>query len=142
MDHIDHALGRPLDPTDESHRNYFATSGASADEMATSPFWQEGKRCPGDTMRFFHVTNAGREALAAHLREIGDQHRAFTVTYRDYSATVVATTRDKARYDYFLHISDCRPDLTYGEFMRDARVHVRAPKRRAAPSCSDISIAF
>jgi hypothetical protein len=128
MDRIDHALGRPLDPLSETYRNHYATDGALADEMAASPFWEEGTRRPG--IRFFHVNRAGCEALAKHLKEIGDQHRAFVVTYAGYSNTVIATTREKAKYRRYLEISDVLPDLTFFQFCRGASItpQVRTPE--------------
>ncbi|MGY4222689.1 hypothetical protein ACVMIH_000050 [Bradyrhizobium sp. USDA 4503] len=122
MDRIDHALGRPLDPTVESYRNCYATDGALADEMAASPFWAEGRR--GQSMRYFFVTDEGRAALAQHLKDIGDQHRAFVVTYAGHPRTMIATTRDKARYSRFIEISDVMPDLTFIEFCKRASVSV------------------
>jgi len=121
MDHIDHALGRPLDPLAETYRNFYATDGALANEMAASPFWTEGKR---SRMRNFCVTRAGREALAAHLREIGDQHRAFVVRFDGHDRTVIATSRSKARYSYFLDVTDCWADLKFKDYCK--RVSVRA----------------
>ena len=121
MDHIDHALGRPLDPMKETFRNHYAAGGALADEMAASPFWDEGKR-HGD-MRFFYVNEAGCKALASHLREIGDCHRAFAVTFEGHTRVVAATTRNKARYSYFIDVSDCLPDLTFKDYCK--RVAVR-----------------
>jgi len=122
MDHIDHALGRPLNPLGETYRNFFATDGKLADEMAASPFWSEGKR--GSGMRYFYVTDAGRKALTEHLRAIEDKHRAFIVQFAGFTTTVVATTRSKARYSYYCSVSDCCPDLDFKDFCR--RVSVRA----------------
>jgi hypothetical protein len=128
MDCIDHALGRPLDPLGETYRNFYATDGALADEMAGSPFWDEGKR--SESMRYFFVNQAGREALAKHLKEIGDQHRAYVVTYAGYPNTVVATSRDKAKYRRYLEISDVMPDLTFFQFCRGASVSLH---KQASP---------
>lgn len=121
MDRIDHALGRPLDPTKETYRNFYATDGALADIMAVSPFWKEGK---SGTLRYFYVTEAGCRALAEHLRAIGDQHKAFIVQFDGFTQTVVATSRAKARYSYFLDVSDSWSDLEFKDYCR--RVSVRA----------------
>lgn len=127
MDNIDHALGRPLDPTAETYRNFYATSAPLADEMAASPFWIEGR--PGKDMRYFAVTDAGRKALAAHLRKIGDPHRAYAVTFDGHEQSVVAASASKARYDYFLTLRDVMPDLTFKNYCR--RVSVRlSPEER------------
>jgi len=131
MDHMDHALGRPLDPTGETYRNFYSTSGELADRMAASPYWQEGRR--GTQFRNFAVSDEGRKALAAHLREIGDSHRAYIVSFNGYNSTVIAKSPTKAKYDYYLRISDVWSDLTFKEFCRNAKVHVAMPKvRRAA----------
>ncbi len=122
MDNIDHALGRPLNPLAETYRNYFATSGALADEMAASPFWLEGQR--SEKMRFFAVTSEGRKALAAHLREIGDKHRAYEITFDGHARTVIAASRSKARYSDFLDVCEVCPDLKFKEYSKRASVRV------------------
>lgn len=124
MDHIDHALGRHVDPLGETYRNHFAIDGALADEMAESPHWEERGR-HGD-MRFFGVTQAGREALAKHLREIGDPHRSFVITFGGFESSVAAPSAAKAKYAYWLKICDCDPDLSFGDFCRSARVRSAA----------------
>ncbi|MCS0497908.1 hypothetical protein NVS89_22715 [Ancylobacter sp. MQZ15Z-1] len=124
MDDIDHALGRPLDPMGETYRNRFATSGAKAEEMASSPHWEEFERAA--TMRFFGVTAEGRKALADHLRAIGDRYRAFVVSFEGYEDVVAAPSPAEARYKRWLSISDSWSELTFGEFLRGSRV------RRAA----------
>ncbi len=130
MDHIDHALGRPLDPMRKSYRNHFAASQSLAIEMGKSPYWSFNGRTPGDNaLSFFSVTEAGRTALADYLKQIGDPHRAFVVSYRGASTTVVATSPDNARDSYYLDINDVLPDLSYDEFLRGAKVHV-APQQQ------------
>lgn len=128
MDRLDHALGRPLDPLGDTHRNFYSTGGALADEMGASPYWDESPSA-SSRLRYFHASDAGRAALAAHLREIGDQHRAFTVTYMGHPRVVIATTRDKAKYSHFLDISDVLPDLTFADYCR--RTTVAAMKGNA-----------
>jgi hypothetical protein len=125
MDHIDHALGRPVDPMQDSYRNHFATylGNPEADEMAASPCWHMGRRSDGG-MIFFHVTPHGRKALADHLRAIGDKNRAFIVTWRGYANTVVAETHSKARYSAWLDARDAYEDLTFAEFQRTTSVRV------------------
>lgn len=120
MNRIDHALGRPVDPLGETYRDYFATDGQLADEMAASAYWKErGRR--GD-MRFFGVTEAGRKALAAHLKEIGGPYRAFAVSFDGHESVVAAPTASGAKYKVWLDASDCRPDLRFRDFVRAARV--------------------
>jgi len=122
MDHIDHALGRPVDPRAETHRNYFYVIGDTGlrREMASSPHWQSsGKTADGE---YFSVTDEGRAALSDHLKAIGDQHRRWIVSYAGYQMEVVATTAAKARYSKWLDISDTDDSLTFGKFQRGSRV--------------------
>lgn len=117
MDHIDHALGRPLDPMQESYRNYFATYG---DEFAASPYWTlTGKQ--GD-MVWYSVTEAGRATLRDYLREIGDPHRAYVIKFDDYERRVIAKSAGKAKYSYWMDLSDSFSELTFAEFCKRARV--------------------
>jgi len=122
MDHIDHALGRPVDPRAETYRNYFYVIGDTdlRRGMASSPHWQSDGRA-GDG-EYFSVTPEGRAALAVHLKEIGDKHRRWIVSFDGYQMEVVATTRGRARYSKWLSVSDVRPDLTFGEFQRNSTV--------------------
>ncbi len=122
MDHIDHALGRPFDPMGDSYRNYFAASGPIAEGMARSEHWVEGRK--NGELRCFAVTPAGRTALVAHLKAIGDKNRAWRITYRGYESTVVAESRSKARYSHFLDLSDVCPDLTFKDFSMEASVRL------------------
>jgi hypothetical protein len=124
FDHIDHALGRPVDPMAETYRNYFAIMGKNplADEFDSSPHWVRG-RVMGDTTAF-HVTNEGRKALADHLRTIGDRHRTFEVVFNGNASTVIAKSHSKARYSYYLDVSDCFPDLTFKEFCKATQVRL------------------
>lgn len=122
MDHIDHALGRPVDPCAETYRNYFYVVGDTdlRRQMASSPHWQSGgKTREGE---YFSVTTEGRAALAAHLKAIGDKHRRWIVSYGGYQMQVVATTRGKARYSKWLDISDTDDSLTFAHFQRNSVV--------------------
>lgn len=125
FDHMDHALGRPAFPMRESYRNYFATGLGSPDalEFEFSPYWDKTGRV--EDVVCYAVNRAGREALAAHIAKV-DQRQAFEVTWDHHSQTIVAATAGKAKYDYYLHVKDVCPDLTFIEFSRAARV------RRAA----------
>ena len=124
MDHIDHALGRPFDPMAESYRNRFATSGDRADMLAQSPHWEEFARM-GD-MRFFCVTEAGRAALAAHLKTLPNQPHKYEVTFDGHKWFCVALSAGKAKYQQWLSVGDCAPDLSFFDFCKSAKV------RRAA----------
>lgn len=128
MDHIDHALGRPVDPMVESFRNHFATDPDSQAGKAfdASPFWgRHGKGVPGG-MAFYYVTDEGRKALKQHLKDIGDKHRVYAVTYEGQTSTVVAVSAAKAKYSLWLDISDCFCDLTFGKFTRSATARIAA----------------
>lgn len=122
MDHIDHALGRPVDPTAETYRNYFYVIGDTdlRRSMASSPHWQ-GDRKAGEG-EYFVVTDEGRAALAAHLKAIGDKHRLWIVSYGGYQMETVATTAAKARYSKWLDIRDTDDSLTFGKFQRNSKV--------------------
>lgn len=121
MDHIDHALGRPVNPRTETYRNYFYVIGDTdlRRSMASSPHWQsDGEAGDGE---YFSVTDEGRAALAEHLKTIGDKHRRFIVSFDGHQTEVVATTRAKARYSKWLDISDSS-DIAFSEFQRRSTV--------------------
>lgn len=124
MDHIDHALGRPVDPFGETFRNCFVASGRLADEIAASGYWEEFAR--SGEMRFFSVTDDGRAALSSYLEEISEPHMKFAVIFDGHTSIIAATSAAKARYQQWLEINDIRCDLTFGEFCRKSQV------RRAA----------
>jgi len=122
MDHIDHALGRPVDPRAETYRNYFYVIGDTdlRRSMASSPHWESsGTTGEGE---YFSVTDEGRAALADHLKSIGDKHRRWIVSYAGYEMEVVATSKAKARYSKWLSVSDVNDSLTFGEFQRNSKV--------------------
>lgn len=126
MDHIDHALGRPVDPLGETYRNHFATGadGKDAKQFAASPNWEKlGRR---DDMAFFAVTDAGRKALADHLKKIGDPWKAYEVSFNGYTSIVSAKSSGNAKYQKYLDVSDCYSELKFVDFAREAKV------RRAA----------
>lgn len=121
MNNIDHALGRPVDPLRETYRNYFAVGDTSAKAAAfrASPHWIFTGGMHGG-MVTFSVTTAGRQALREHLREVGDKHRAYLVTFDGHTEAIAATTPAKAKYEYWLRVSDVCPDLKFGAFCRAA----------------------
>ncbi|MEO1989667.1 MAG: hypothetical protein ABGX47_23915 [Martelella sp.] len=124
FDHIDHGLGRPVDPLDDTYRDYFALSKGDdmVEEMTNSPHWRRG--LSDGHLIYFHVTTAGRKALRDHLKAIGDRHRLFYISWDGITITEVAETRAKARYAAFLSASDCDPDLTFKQFQAEARVRL------------------
>ena len=124
FDHLDHALGRPVDSVKPSYRNHYAANAGdpALPAMLSSGHWNDhGQR--GD-LRLLSVTDSGRAALAAHLREIGDRNRLWTVLWRGYELTVAAPSASKARYSKWLDVADCDADLTFAQFQREARVKV------------------
>ncbi|KIC42214.1 hypothetical protein RA27_02130 [Ruegeria sp. ANG-R] len=123
MDKIDHALGRPANPKSPTYRNRFCvdTDSTEADAFRASPHWTEGRSGFGSTL--FWVNEHGRDALYEHLREIGDKHRLFVVTYQGTEMTPVASTSHAAaKYDAWLKLDWC--DLPFGEFVRETRVRL------------------
>lgn len=131
FDRIDHALGRPLDPCATSYRNHYAVTEDCPEvaEFRASPHWKESGPCRAfENMIFFHVTPEGRKALATHLREIGDPHRAFEVIFDGHLSTVVAKTSSEARYVAYLRASDGWSELTFLEFQKRSSVRRPTPK--------------
>ncbi|MBX4889817.1 hypothetical protein [Rhizobium bangladeshense] len=122
FDHLDHALGRPVNPLAESYRNYFAigVENKLARDFSASPNWRKtGQR---DDMAYFAVTDAGRKALAAHLRQIGDPWQAFSVTYDETTCIIVATSEADAKKRAFSSASEYYTDLTFRQFSRQISV--------------------
>lgn len=120
LDHIDHALGRPTFPLQETYRNYFAIGADSdlAKKFTQSLNWRKtGQR---DDMAFFAVTELGRHALADHLKSLPD-NKIFVVSYWDWTKIVTAKSRAAARYDVFREVSDCG-DISFREFLKVSSV--------------------
>jgi hypothetical protein len=126
MDHIDHALGRPIWPLRETYRNHFAISVGDplAAEFDGSLHWTKNFEQSGNA--FYSVTPEGREALATHLAELPLQAQPFEVALDGFRRIVPALTRGKAKYAYYLDVSDSCPDLTFSDFCK------RSTVRRAA----------
>lgn len=121
MDHIDHALGRPCDPMAETTRNYFESGTVLMFE--DNPHWERLGSKFGAV--WWGVTDAGRKALKAHLVEIGDKHRMFTVTHDGVDLQPEpATSHSAAKYAAWLSISDCRSALTFGDFVKTVSVRL------------------
>jgi|GEM_PF-1265848 len=124
MDHIDHALGRPVYPLSETYRNHFATDvgSADADAFLLSPNWQlDGA---SGEMAFFSVTENGRWALSEHLMTIGDPWKPFEISFEGFVSIVPAKSRSSAKYAKYLAIGDCLGDMRFGDFVK--KVTVRA----------------
>lgn len=121
FDDMDHALGRPVDPLIETHRNYFATIGETelTKALKESRYWTEGGKLADTT--YFHVNQRGRRALKRHLKSIGDTNRNFNVTIDDCNIGVVAKSHGEARYLAYLKMSDVDPDMSFIDFCKRAR---------------------
>ncbi|RVG22149.1 hypothetical protein CN233_32340 [Sinorhizobium meliloti] len=122
MDHMDHALGRPVDPMGETYRNHFATGadGKDAKQFAASPNWEKlGRR---DDMAFFAVTDAGRRALKDHLKAIGDPWQPYSVTWGGHTVVIAAKSIGNAKYSTYLDVSDSYSELKFVDFAREAKV--------------------
>ncbi len=65
-----------------------------------------------------------RQALAAHLKAIGDQHRRFIVSWGGYDMLTIAVSASKARYSKWLDISDVDDSLTFAKFQKTAKVRL------------------
>lgn len=124
MDRIDHALGRPTFPLEETYRNHFATDADSnrAKEFSKSLYWRKTGQC--DDMAFFAVTDLGRHALADYLKQLPD-NKIFVVSYWQWSKIVTAKSRSAARYDVFCHVSDAS-DISFSEFLKVSSVRAFA----------------
>ncbi|TCN30296.1 hypothetical protein [Sinorhizobium americanum] len=122
FDRIDHALGRPVDPMRETYRNHFAVEIGTrlASSFSHSTHWRlDGAR---EEMAFYSVTREGRQALAEHLKVIGDPWKSYEVQFNGFATIVSAISSGNAKYQKYLDISDCYPSLSFGKFVREATV--------------------
>lgn len=121
IDHIDHALGRPIFPLRESYRNYFATcSGKQQEEFSASPNWKKiGQR---DDMAYFAVTETGRQTLSDYLAALEKPWKAFVVEFDGYTSIVPAKSISAARYSNYLEVSDAWSELRFADFMKRSKV--------------------
>lgn len=65
MDNIDHALGRPENPMDETYRDHFEASASEAQSFVDSDYWDQ------TAPTFFKVNIYGRRALRSYLMRMG-----------------------------------------------------------------------
>ncbi|WQO66811.1 hypothetical protein U8C40_06610 [Sinorhizobium medicae] len=122
IDHIDHALGRPVDPMGETYRNHFVTGANSKDakQFAASPNWKKVEQ--RDDMAFFAVTDVGRKALKDHLKAIGDPWQPYSVTWGGHTVLIAAKSIGNAKYSTYLDVSDSYSELKFVDFAREAKV--------------------
>lgn len=133
FDHIDHALGRPIDPLGDTYRNRYVIDvrNPEVSDFRSSPFWKEDGRI-GD-MIYFRVTDHGALALFAHLKQIGDPHRLFVVSYDDphqefggeIVLEVVGASHGKARYTAY-HRHGFSDHMNFGFFCKHTKVRLRS----------------
>ncbi|RVJ68165.1 hypothetical protein CN167_29290 [Sinorhizobium medicae] len=121
LDHIDHALGRPVDPMGETYRNHFATGVNSQEAKAfgVSENWELDGLVRG--MVYFSVTRAGRKALSDHLKKIGDPWQPYSVTWGGHTVLIAAKSIGNAKYSTYLDVSDCYSELKFVDFAREAK---------------------
>lgn len=121
LDDVDHALGRPHRPFD-SYRDHYATCCPQQKaQMRASNWWSEGIT-RGD-MTFFHVTNAGRAALARELADTEAYGRLYEV--RDvhgwHAILVMAKNASAARYAAYIAADT---EWSFMEFCHGLRVRL------------------
>ena len=121
MDYIDHALGRPVNPMEESYRNYFYTGAGDEIGFDGNPYWKQS------ASGYYHVTEAGRKALRQHLHDLGSKHRLFIVTFDGMEMSEVAKTHSEARYLKWLGVRDSY-EISFGEFAKNSKVRVAMRK--------------
>lgn len=128
MDHIDHALGRPIWPLKETRRNYFATETDSGEAKAfdASPNWALSS--VDGRMAYYSVTCAGRRALVDHLASLPDaeQFKAFVVSFKRQDTIIPALTAEAALEKVYNQVSEFWSELTRSRFYRSARVRLAA----------------
>lgn len=118
LDDVDHALGRPF-RADGGYRNHYATSCPDQiRKMDKSDWWDRGVK-RGD-MVFFHVSSAGRLALAAELKDAGKYGRLYEITYTHHSGSklVTATTASQAKYRAWIDADIDVPFIEYSSNIR------------------------
>lgn len=123
LDDVDHALGRPYRVRD-TYRNHYATRCPNQKAaMRASEWWNEG--ITRDGMTFFHVTLAGREALARELSDADTYGRLYAISRCcvNGEALVMAKSRSAAKYAAFVE-SDL--DWSFMEFCEGLRVRLAA----------------
>jgi hypothetical protein len=74
LDDVDHALGRPRDPWDTYRSHYVVEADSDqAAMMDTSDWWKRSVEMNNGRDVVFHVTDAGRAALAEHLERTANE---------------------------------------------------------------------
>ncbi|WP_395443618.1 hypothetical protein [Caulobacter sp. UC70_42] len=131
LDHMHHALGRPVGPHVVPYRNYFATSTESPDAKRFEEIglWVKGQGVPGG-LTYYHVNDEGQRRVWSWLSERNrkDGLRAYAVSGGGLIATktVMAKSRSAAKYAVWLEFSDV-VDFGYGEWLsRGPRVRLAA----------------
>ena len=120
LDDVDHALGRPY-LVGETYRDHYATDcPEQIAKMRASEWWVEG--VTRDQMTFFHVSDAGRNALREELTK--DKYgRLYEISRGCVNgvAFVMAKSRSAARYAAYI---DADVDWPFMEFCEGLRVRL------------------
>lgn len=124
---IHHALGCPWpeEIIGETYRNYFAVDADSetARRFRASPHWTNGTDKFG--MSSFSVTDEGRAALLAFIRENIEVPRRYMITFRRYdeSKIVAAKSRSAAKYAAYLDADIDWPFMEYAAEIKSVRIY-------------------
>lgn len=126
---IHHALGCPWpeEVMGETYRNHFSIGEESetAARMKASPHWTDGREVFGSMV--FHVTAAGRAALAAHMRANVETPARYEITFRDYDGSTIVSARSRSAAKYAAYI-DADLDWSFMEYaalIKSVRLHSR-----------------
>lgn len=123
---LHHALGCPWpdEIAGETYRNHFATDAGSdtAARMRSSEHWTNGTGRLG--MIYFHVTEEGKRALAAHMRANVETPARYEITYRHHSGSnlVAARSRSAAKYRAYLEADIDWPFMEYAAAIKSVRL--------------------
>lgn len=123
LDDVDHALGRPYRPFD-TYRSHYATScPEQIAKFRASPWWDRGKRI--GSLTFFHVSDAGRQALADELAKVEKYGRLFEITSSRYEGRtlVMAKSHSQAKYHAYINAD---LDWTFFEYCQEIRARLAA----------------
>lgn len=121
LDDVDHALGRPYRASGGYRDHYATCCPKMKSEMLASDWWVEGIT-RGD-MTFFHVSDAGRAALAEELAKTEVYGRLFEVSRAGMSDArhVVAKNHSAAKYAAYI---EADVDWSFMEFCEGLRVRL------------------
>lgn len=126
LNDVDHALGRPFQPFDTYRSHYATDCPEQVEEFRKSEWWTEGlHNSKLGTMRFFHVTEKGRKALADELKNTEKYGRLYSITSKGHDGEnlVMAKSPSQAKYKSY-----CAADIdwmTFVEYCSEIRVRLK-----------------